>query len=1453
MKVYLNKEYKCVKVEDNTFVANDSSNYIRYYFVTNANGDVIDKMDDTSVIYRNTEPSYVTVAFRRADGNVIQHLMASPKTDVTGNSFFEYEITDTDGILYKKGALEISAQFIEATLSETGGVKKVISQKVKAIAINTAHVLDNIGEEAEEYYSQYEQANNDAHAVLQAQITTNFNNIGTLQDLTTDAKDDLVKAINEVDAHADANKSEIGDLSTLTTDEKTTIVGAINEVDAHADANKAEIGALSALTTDEKATLVGAINEVDNHADNATTLANNAVATANNAVATANEAKTTAQTAETNANSAVDTANAANATADEAKAIAQGSQRAIGFATLQAAITALNGYSNTQLKVGDNVYIVETGVPDLWVAAVEQNSVAYNYTTNDAFNDDLVENTLVQVGYYKFAYLESDGKPCTVAWQNMTVAASDWVASTEFEDFAYEAKIALTDFVNFSSIPQVVFGLTEATSGNYAPICKAGDKGVYIYSKVNTAITLPTVVTFAPNVHGASMQGGGYTNKGKWVASTTYAIDDLVYTDNGQYVCIEGITSTTSPEQDTQHWQATFVATGKTKNGLTISGQDNGTGVQKTFDGSQAVEIAFDETTMTAKEVDGVLKVGAKGTIPEALPQTAEALKSGKLPTSGWDTTPKTLYDGPITYGRYGSGGRIYENFLPPFEYSAHTALSDWQGTQLSGNSISNVSALEGGVKLAVRRSDGNDNYVLRIYNTGTVNAWTYNDRDTNGAAQIKVTFLSNWLYTISDTSITANSDVLMELTDDGGVKSYSMEAGKITVFRGTLPTQAIPYTYKVKQTNASGQFTLVNHYVPEVPESPTSLPVTYKKASGELPTSGWNTLDEGWKQNTLPANTDWKSVTYGDGKYVAVTFYSDKGAYSTDGVTWTEMSMPAVDSWIVTYGNGKYVALASGNTKGAYSTNGITWTEMSMPTSRSWNGLTYGNGKFVAVAASSDKGAYSTDGVTWTEMSMPTSRDWASVTYGDGKFVAVVVDSLYGAYSADGISWTEMSMPASRIWRRVAYGNGKFVAVGSGSDKGAYSTDGISWTEMSMPTSRSWIGLTYGDDKFVAVAYNSDKGAYSIDGITWTETTLPASIRWNDVTYGDGEFVAVSQSSANGAYWKAAAYVTYTISDTDITANTSVKMYLTDEGGVKAYSKAVGSIQVIRDSVPTTAIPYKYEVEQTSTPGGFDVINSYVPTVPTKTSQLQNDSNFATTSDIPAKTSQLENDSGFITSSDIPIIPTKTSQLENDSNFAKTNTPNSWGSTQTFTAYDGIKTNRICNAAGTSLVDGTGTTNKFGNGNMPTIIKTSEARPKAEVPYADGTATREIALLEDIPSMVIDWVGPSATEQVITGTGMRQIFAEFTDTVGDVSTVYKFYGEVYVDGQNEVNGTSSTVYSTNTEGTELHVITVTPTIRRNTDNQFVLRAECCRYTIGASPMSINKSYLSFVFRKRLY
>ena len=74
---------------------------------------------------------------------------------------------------------------------------------------------------------------------------------------------------------------------------------------------------------------------------------------------------------------------------------------------------------------------------------------------------------------------------------------------------------------------------------------------------------------------------------------------------------------------------------------------------------------------------------------------------------------------------------------------------------------------------------------------------------------------------------------------------------------------------------------------------------------------------------------------------------------------------------------------------------------------------------------------------------------------------------------------------------------------------------------------------------------------------------------------------------------------------------------------------------------------------DELSLKSDFDLIATTYATkdeLPTKTSQLENDSGFIKDGDIPTKTSQLENDSGFINDGD---IPTKTSQLVNDSDFA--------------------------------------------------------------------------------------------------------------------------------------------------------------------------------------------------------
>lgn len=54
-------------------------------------------------------------------------------------------------------------------------------------------------------------------------------------------------------------------------------------------------------------------------------------------------------------------------------------------------------------------------------------------------------------------------------------------------------------------------------------------------------------------------------------------------------------------------------------------------------------------------------------------------------------------------------------------------------------------------------------------------------------------------------------------------------------------------------------------------------------------------------------------------------------------------------------------------------------------------------------------------------------------------------------------------------------------------------------------------------------------------------------------------------------------------------------------------------------------------------------------PSIPSKTSDLTNDSNYATTGQIPTKNSQLQNDSNYANTSQ---IPTKNSQLQNDSGY---------------------------------------------------------------------------------------------------------------------------------------------------------------------------------------------------------
>ncbi len=252
------------------------------------------------------------------------------------------------------------------------------------------------------------------------------------------------------------------------------------------------------------------------------------------------------------------------------------------------------------------------------------------------------------------------------------------------------------------------------------------------------------------------------------------------------------------------------------------------------------------------------------------------------------------------------------------------------------------------------------------------------------------------------------------------------------------------------------------------------------------------------WTTGNLPAGSGWNSVAFGNGTFVAVAgcyglAYSDEGgdgafsATSSDGITWTTHAMPSSSAWsAVTYGNGKFVAMtAFGDRRIAWSTDGIQWSGEAFPAGlpESIFSITYGNGKFVAVGDNfydaAAVAAASSDGIAWTAQTLPNNAVWGSVSFGNGRFVALPYEGSGGQDS------------------------------GSFSDVAATSADGLTWTASTLPSVGSWGTGTFGNGVFVAFSGNTL--ATSADGISWTASTVPAPVSYYAASYGNGRFVVIS------------------------------------------------------------------------------------------------------------------------------------------------------------------------------------------------------------------------------------------------------------------------------------------------------------------------------------------------------
>ena len=80
-------------------------------------------------------------------------------------------------------------------------------------------------------------------------------------------------------------------------------------------------------------------------------------------------------------------------------------------------------------------------------------------------------------------------------FSGVSVAASAWVSDSTYAAYPYAASIACSG-VTASHVPEVVFGATEAASGNFAPVALSGSGTVKIYAatKPTAAITLQSIL-----------------------------------------------------------------------------------------------------------------------------------------------------------------------------------------------------------------------------------------------------------------------------------------------------------------------------------------------------------------------------------------------------------------------------------------------------------------------------------------------------------------------------------------------------------------------------------------------------------------------------------------------------------------------------------------------------------------------------------------------------------------------------------------------------------------------------------------------------------------------------------------------------------------------------------------------------------------------------------------------
>ncbi|WP_426860851.1 flagellin [Cytobacillus gottheilii] len=257
------------------------------------------------------------------------------------------------------------------------------------------------------------------------------------------------------------------------------------------------------------------------------------------------------------------------------------------------------------------------------------------------------------------------------------------------------------------------------------------------------------------------------------------------------------------------------------------------------------------------------------------------------------------------------------------------------------------------------------------------------------------------------------------------------------------------------------------------------------------------------------------------DDKYISVgrsSFSTNVSiAISNDGESWINSS-PNISGELtsVTYGNGKYVAVGWDGLA-LISADGMNWSQQTTGTTENLTSVTYGNGKFIA-AGTNEVILSSTDGVNWEQESIGALDYFHSIEFANNIFVGGTNNYMW--YSTDGENWTEGDqLGLGSGSGSLAWDGSRFIASLSNGDI-AMSNDGKSWTVKStgigeIPTSI----FSYGENIAVIEANTPTLWISTDDGDTWVKKQTFSTQYQSSLTFQNEDVLTVG---LNGGVLKA-------------------------------------------------------------------------------------------------------------------------------------------------------------------------------------------------------------------------------------------------------------------------------------------------------------------------------------------